>query len=146
MVKSSYRGSQREKETVSRYYGKHKEQVDAYQKKYRLEHREKRRIQERNRRLAKPEMIKLSKKQETRQLKIEVLTHYGKGSLACVTCGESRLSCLSIDHINGGGTKHRRSLGRAGRDFYRWLRSQDYPLGYQTLCMNCQFIKRFGDE
>lgn len=77
----------------------------------------------------------------TDQLRLEVLTYYGGGTLACVECGENRLPCLSIDHINGGGHKHRRSLGISGWMFYRWLRKQNYPLGYQTLCMNCQFIK-----
>lgn len=77
----------------------------------------------------------------TDQLRLEVLTHYGNRKLACVMCGENRLPCLSIDHINGGGYKHRMSLGLKGWMFYRWLRKQNYPLGYQTLCMNCQFIK-----
>ena len=72
----------------------------------------------------------------------EILTHYGGGKLACVVCGEGRLACLSIDHINGGGTKHRKQMG-GGSAFYCWLKKQNYPKGYQTLCMNCQFVKRF---
>ena len=77
------------------------------------------------------------------KLKRKVLAHYGKGMCACVICGESRLACLSIDHIDGKGAEHRRRMGyHLGCHFYRWLRRQDYPEGYQTLCMNCQWVKR----
>lgn len=80
------------------------------------------------------------------EIKTEVLTHYGKGRLACVMCGESRLACLSIDHIKGGGHKHRSKLGKEGYKFYTWLKKEDFPKGYQTLCMNCQFVKSVLDR
>lgn len=86
-------------------------------------------------------------RQRNQALKTEVLTYYGKRNLACVTCGESRLACLSIDHVNGGGEKHRRGLRQAGGlPFYSWLKRQGFPVGYQTLCMNCQFAKRVLNE
>ncbi len=79
-------------------------------------------------------------------MKKEVLTHYGNGICACVKCGFDDLRALTIDHINGGGHKERKQLGkgmdRGGMTFYRWLRKNGYPEGYQTLCMNCQFIKQ----
>ena len=75
-------------------------------------------------------------------LKVEVLTHYGNGKLACVVCGENRIACLSIDHIHGGGNIHRKVLRSSG-SFYKWLKSKGFPEGYQTLCMNDQFVKRF---
>ena len=78
-----------------------------------------------------------------RQLKVDVMTHYGKGECACVICSENRLDCLSIDHIEGGGNKHRKTTLRSTGSFYKWLKTNDYPEGYQTLCMNCQFAKRF---
>ena len=77
-------------------------------------------------------------------LKAEVLTHYGNGKLACVSCGFADIRALSIDHINNDGAKHRREdklIG--GRGIYRWLKEQGYPEGFQTLCMNCQWIKRW---
>lgn len=82
-------------------------------------------------------------KEWRKSLKIEVLTHYGGGEAACVTCGENRLACLSIDHINGGGAKlrHERKIS-SGPGFYSWLKQNGFPEGHQTLCMNCQFIKR----
>jgi hypothetical protein len=70
--------------------------------------------------------------------KISILTIYGRGRLACVQCGESRLECLSIDHINNDGAKDH---SKYGIHIYWKLKKLGYPLGYQTLCMNCQFIK-----
>ncbi|KKM25987.1 hypothetical protein LCGC14_1589440 [marine sediment metagenome] len=81
-------------------------------------------------------------------VKVEVLTYYGKRNCACVTCGESRLACLSIDHINGNGCKERKRFGsnRYGYKFYLYLKKNNYPKGYQTLCMNCQFMKAVYDR
>ena len=77
--------------------------------------------------------------------KIAVLTHYGNGNLACVKCGEDRIACLSIDHINGRGSAHRKTLQGSGKGYYMytWLQREGHPGGYQTLCMNCQWVKRF---
>lgn len=81
--------------------------------------------------------------QKYRKIKIEVLTHYGGGNFACVICGEARFPCLSIDHINGNGTQHLKQLGiGGGENFYRWLKKNGFPEGYQTLCANCQCAKR----
>jgi hypothetical protein len=74
------------------------------------------------------------------RIKTEVLTHYGNGKCACVKCGFSDIRALSIDHINGNGSQERNKKVRVF--CYNWLRSNNYPDGYQTLCMNCQFIKR----
>lgn len=75
------------------------------------------------------------------KLKVEVLTYYGNSSLACIRCGFGDIRALTIDHINGSGHKHRKTLKLSGNMFYRWLKRNKYPIGYQTLCMNCQFIK-----
>ncbi|KKN17539.1 hypothetical protein LCGC14_0964640 [marine sediment metagenome] len=79
------------------------------------------------------------------QLKREILTHYGGGKLACVRCGFSDIRALSIDHIDGGGSYQRRKSRSTGT-FYNWLKKNHLPKGYQTLCMNDQFIKRFENN
>lgn len=112
------------------YYRNNREKILAQTKKYQMEHPERR--QKWNNKLAN-------------KRKLEVLTHYGNKRLACVICGESRIDCLSIDHIRGGGTQHRLKTKLAGEKMYRWLIENDFPVGYQTLCMNCQFIKRKQD-
>lgn len=63
----------------------------------------------------------------------QVFAHYGK---ICICCQEARLELLTIDHMNGGGNRHRKEVG-SGPTFYRWLIKQGFPLGYQTLCYNC---------
>jgi hypothetical protein len=63
--------------------------------------------------------------------------------LLYVKCGFSDINALSIDHINGGGSRHRRELSiSSGSSFYRWLEINDFPEGFQTLCMNCQYTKK----
>jgi hypothetical protein len=74
-------------------------------------------------------------------LKLDILKHYGNGYLACVKCGFTDIRALSIDHINGNGNKQRREL-KLSSNLYYWLKKHNYPEGYQTLCMNCQFIKK----
>lgn len=71
-------------------------------------------------------------------LKTEVLSHYGS---VCVCCGESILVFLVIDHINGGGTKQRKDGLPGGSSLYRYLKNNNYPLGYQVLCHNCNWAK-----
>ena len=77
-------------------------------------------------------------RQLRQELKRRVLTHYGGGICACVRCGFADLRALSIDHINGNGHKER----KGGIALYESLKQRGFPDGYQTLCLNCQFIKR----
>jgi len=63
--------------------------------------------------------------------------------MKCKKCGFDNVDALSIDHIHNGGNKHRRELNsKAGYNFYWWLIKNNFPKGYQVLCMNCQFIKK----
>jgi len=81
-----------------------------------------------------------------KMMKGEIMLHYGKGQIRCCKCGFDNIKALSIDHISGGGTKHRKALKVSGMQFYNWLRKNDYPAGFQVLCMNCQFIKRVDNK
>jgi hypothetical protein len=68
-------------------------------------------------------------------LRDAVFSHYGS---SCACCGESEQAFLTIDHIAGGGSQHRKALGTGGGTrFYCWLRSNGFPQGYRTLCHNC---------
>lgn len=71
-----------------------------------------------------------------RKARNECLAAYGS---KCACCGESTPEFLAIDHINGGGNAHRRSLGK--RDIYFWLRAEGYPTEFQILCHNCNHAK-----
>jgi len=75
-------------------------------------------------------------RQRSLELKIKIMYHYGEGKCEC--CGEGDIDILTIDHINGQGNSHRRSIGNnGGQHMYRWLRQNDFPEGFRVLCMNC---------
>lgn len=77
--------------------------------------------------------------------KVGVIRHYSNGTMKCSFCGIDDIRVLSIDHVNGKGAAHRKKIKRSsGSAFYHWLVVNGYPLGYQVLCMNCQWIKRFN--
>lgn len=65
----------------------------------------------------------------------EVIDAYGD---RCACCGEREFMFLCIDHVDGGGNKHRATIKG---DFYRWLIENNFPPGFQTLCHNCNMAK-----
>ena len=69
-----------------------------------------------------------------RQKRQEVYDHYGS---KCVCCGESRFEFLSVDHTEGGGTRHRRESGLRGAAIIGWLIKEGFPEGFRVLCHNC---------
>ena len=69
--------------------------------------------------------------------KVEVIDHYTNGAMICTECGESRFETLTIDHINGGGRAHVKSLAVS---IYRWLIKNNFPTGFRILCYNCNFL------
>jgi len=68
-------------------------------------------------------------------IRYEVLSHYSQGIPRCECCKETNLEFLAIDHINGGGSKHIKSL--PGASLARHLYFENYPEGYRVLCDNC---------
>jgi hypothetical protein len=71
-----------------------------------------------------------------RRLKEESIRHYGG---KCLCCGETTFEFLVIDHVNGGGNQHRKTLKT--RSIGEWLKANNYPEGFQTLCHNCNMAK-----
>jgi len=130
------------------YYKENKEKISNHQKEYNLVNKRKvamriRRYYEENQNkiIEIRERHALMERQRNLEIKTEVCTHYGNGKCACVRCGFEDIRALSIDHINGCGAE-RRKRDLTGIQSYKKLRMNNYPDGYQTLCMNCQFIKR----
>lgn len=82
------------------------------------------------------------------RLKLEALLAYsppGTTIPICACCKESIIDFLSLDHIDGGGNIHRRSLSKSnggspsGTTLYRYLRLNKWPKepSFQVLCFNC---------
>ena len=99
-----------------------------YSKKYRQTH---------DRNLARERYLK---KKRRKQIRMEVLIHYGGNppKCACRGCNEYHIEFLCIDHIDGKGNEHRRKIGVVGgTEFYRWLIKNNFPKGLRVLCYNC---------
>jgi hypothetical protein len=85
-----------------------------------------------------PEKKKLQQREYVQRYKRQVMAHYGPEGCAC--CGIKNIAFLAIDHIGGGGNKHRKELKYgSGTAFYLWLIRGEYPSGYRVLCHNCNF-------
>lgn len=80
--------------------------------------------------------------------KLKIISHYTNGEMRCmnpdceVPGGAKNIWALSVDHINGGGCKHTEELKKLGTNFYAWLIKNNYPKGFQVICMNCNMIKK----
>lgn len=100
-----------------------------------LEFKEHKKIYGREWSLKNRNKINTNRRRWVLKIKREVLDFYGG---KCDCCQETRIEFLSIDHINGGGNKHRQELNiSGGKEFYLWLRKNSFPTGYRVLCHNC---------
>lgn len=107
---------------ASRYYFKNREVRQAKMKAWAL---------------ANPIKLKEANKLRHAKNKWAVMKAYGGN---CVCCGESNIAFLSIDHANGGGYRHRKSIAKLGGGaFYDYLRRNNYPNDppLQVMCFNC---------
>lgn len=68
----------------------------------------------------------------------QIIDAYGA---TCACCGELHRTFLTIDHVNGGGTAHRRSLGMGNRRMMLQIIAEGFPPKYQILCFNCNIGK-----
>lgn len=86
------------------------------------------------------------------KLRAEVFQAYGGAKCACEKCPEHEnphIQLLTVNHVGGGGTRHRVSIGGhripgggitfGGYHTYAWLRKHGFPPGYNILCWNCQW-------
>jgi hypothetical protein len=71
----------------------------------------------------------------------KVVEYYG-GKCSC--CGEKEYDFLTIDHVNGGGTKHRKIVSSALLPSL--IIKNNYPDDYQILCYNCNCSKAFNKD
>lgn len=95
------------------------------------EYREERRAYGREHYTSNKEKYKETSAKHRLEQRLACIKHYGPN---CRCCGESRIEFLGIDHINGGGAKHRREIGSV---ITRWLVRNNFPDGFRVLCHNC---------
>lgn len=122
-----------EKEKRKIKYEKNKETILARCKIYRDSHKEQRQQYQRQWYLNNQDKEKERSKTLQKEIRLEVLSHYGG---KCVFCGDTNINHLSVDHINNDGAKHRKSMGHGGGGsrIYRWLKKNGFPSGFQILC------------
>lgn len=113
---------------------KHKEYLKEHISNYRKENKEALKEKAKDRYWSNRESVLESNKSWRDSLKEEVISRYGG---ECVLCGIKDIDVLCIDHTKGGGNKHRKTTKGAGSRTYSWLKKNDYPAGYRTLCCNC---------
>lgn len=127
------------KEKRKEHYWKNKDEINKKRRKYASKPEVRKRIKEQDKKWREKNKDKIKiwnriyKKKYDTKIKEMVFSHYGK---KCACCGESNLSFLSIDHINGNGTKHRIKIKNK---IYNWLIKNKFPKDYQTLCFNCNW-------
>lgn len=126
---------------------KHQERVNEHKRRYREENAEKLKIRNAERwannennvrekaALWRANNIEKKRVQDAAWyagVREKVFAHYGD---VCACCGITEPNFLTIDHINGGGNKHRRQLKK--NSIYTWLIKNNFPAGFQLLCFNC---------
>lgn len=144
---------EKNREAAKRYREKDRERFNQRMRDWRAANRDKAREHARewrNRRLREgtPEEVAAIRAAESAKTKLnqdrcreQVFAAYG--GWRCTCCGETEKLFLSIDHIENNGAAERRAglYKGGGSAFYAWLRKQNFPPGYQVLCMNCQVGK-----
>jgi hypothetical protein len=82
-------------------------------------------------------MVKARAKQDGETRRLLVLQHYGGEHPRCACCSEGALEFLCLDHVAGGGTKHRDQVRREGKAMTRWIIDNNFPKMFRVLCHNC---------
>ena len=125
-----YNNSEKKKAADKAYAVVHKEEIAAYSKVWRKQHRVELKEYYYHKRL---------------EIKLETLAHYGiNGTCKCCWpgCSVDDLDMLSLDHVANDGHLDRKKTGiLGGYQLYVHLRSLGFPEGFQTLCCNHQMKK-----
>jgi hypothetical protein len=123
-----------------KYYWSHRKEISEKARKYRSENSDKIAKWRDNHRST----INLRVRIYREKLKRDILYHYGGNPPKCACCGESIYEFLTIDHIKNNGKEDRKIFH--GAQLYAWLRKNNYPIGFQVLCWNCNCAKgHFGE-
>lgn len=144
---------QRNREAAARYRERNREKFNQRMRDWREANRNKDREhkrEHRNRKIANGTVEEVaalraaeSAKTKRNQDRCRAEVYAAYGGYKCQCCNETEPMFLSIDHINNDGAEERKSgkYNGSGSAFYLWLCKNNFPSGYQVLCMNCQVGK-----
>lgn len=137
------RNKQRISQYNKHYNETHKKQLSKKGKEYREKNREEviKRRRESSRKFKEKHGISYQT-YNNRKIKKEIFELLGN---KCVVCGFDDWRALQIDHVKGGGTRHKKLFGKGQRRFYRVILTeiQGGSKDYQLLCANHNWIKRY---
>lgn len=141
-----YRKNHREKINAyqNEMYHKYKNNYLKRQKQYYYTHTKQRREYGKKRYNLNKIKLNFQHKERIQDLKFTVMAIYCEGNpfCQCPNCNEGQIEFLTIDHILGGGNKHRKEIGiKGGADIYYWLIKNNFPEGFRVLCWNCNMAR-----
>lgn len=141
----TYKDLEKRRRTRRAWARKNKDKIKEYRKREYLKRASyyKEKSRKRYASLTKQEKKRLWATANTRQKEVQrwhrklCLDYYSNGTFKCACCNEGHYEFLVIDHINGGGSKHRKEIKKKYPSTYTFLVAQKFPLGYRVLCYNC---------
>lgn len=120
--------------------GQSDEERRAYQREYYRKNREHIKKKAAERYVKKAEYQAAYAKRYRYELKAQVFGAYGR---RCNCCGETNVGFLTVDHVNGGGNEHRKSVG-GGVQVYLDIIRRNFPEDFQVLCYNCNLGRQWN--
>jgi hypothetical protein len=134
-IKRYYENPKKYNKLCHDYYLKNKEKLKEYRKNYYEENIDHCRLVGRLKYNRDKEKLLKQQSDRIKKIRDEVIKEYGG---VCECCGESNNEFLQIDHIDGNGYKHRKSI--PGKNVLLWLKRNNYPKdGFRLLCANCNW-------
>lgn len=124
-MRPDYYGTSERYEYNKKWTKNHPDQVKASLKKYRESHRG---------------QFRDYTNYQNKLLRREVLIYYSKGVPQCACCGELIYEFLTVDHIDKSVYKLHKKY-TYGTKLIWWIVKNNFPEGFQILCMNCNLAK-----
>ena len=128
------RNRERKLNACAEYYQRNKKRLNAQREKYRQEHEEKLKQFD----LDHKSVYCQHKRDYNKEVRRRVEDLLGN---KCAYCGITDTRVLQIDHLYSNGRQDKREYGH-GSSYYKHILKVG-GIGYQLLCANCNWIKRY---
>lgn len=134
--------SEKQKADRKEWYQKNKEYALDWVRTYRKDNPEKVKASLKKYKDANSDTLRRKGREYSSRIRSTIFDILGN---SCTRCGFSDVRALQIDHINGGGNIELRSI--AGHK-YKFILEKilNGSTEYQTLCANCNWIKRIENN